>query len=113
MLPVVAQVVESLRGDGHNPIHALDGWVLATIEELPPSSVHELAISARLRMGPRGRGPELEDSDALVRWVRDATERDLIRAAKSSDPARPRWLLTPRGHQRLRQTRGLKPRLGA
>jgi phospholipase C len=112
MLPLIPQAVKSLRGEEDNPIHDLDGWVLAQIERLPPSSVHDLATTARLRMGPGGKGPELEDPDALVRWVRDATERDLIRAEGSDDPARPRWRLTDRGHERLRQTRGLKRRLG-
>src|SRR4051794_38525924 len=112
MLPFIPQAVKSLRGDGDNPIHDLDGWILAQIESLPPSSVHELAVSARLRMGPGGRGPELEDPDALVRWVRDATERDLIRVEGSGDPARPRWRLTSHGRERLQQTRGLKQRVG-
>src|SRR5262245_17354778 len=101
MLPVAVQLVEALRGDGHNPIEALDSWMLAALEGRPPSSVHELATSRQMRMGPRGKGPELE-TDYVVRWVRFAVERKLIVATPADDPERPQWRLTERGRARRR-----------
>jgi phospholipase C len=112
MGPAIAQLVEGLRGDGHNPTHALDGWQLSVIESRGPASIHELAVSREMRMGPRGRGPELS-RDQVVRWVRDAIERKLIEATPTDDPERPQWRLTERGRTRLAERRGWKPRAGA
>jgi len=111
MIPVVAQAVEKLRGDEANPIHSLDGWLLIAIEKAPPSSIHELAVSSEMRMGPRRKGPELT-TDEVVRWVRDATERGLIEATAGKDPARPRWSTTDKGRERKRRFEGIMARSG-
>lgn len=111
MWPAVSQLIEALRGDGHNPIHDLDRWLLPTIQTRPPSSVHELALSCEMRMGPRRKGPELT-TDQVVLWVRDATERGLIEATASDIPASPRWSLTVEGNQRIAELETLKTRVG-
>lgn len=111
MLPALVQLAESLRGDGHNPIAALDSWMLGAIEARPPSSVHELSTSREMRLGPRGRGPELS-TEQVVRWVRFAVERDLIVATPAADPERPQWRVTERGRDRRRELGTVKARLG-
>jgi phospholipase C len=111
MWPIVVQVVEKLRGDGDNPVPALDGWLLPTLEKQPPSSVHDLATSGAMRMGPGGKGPELS-TDQLAIWVRDATERALIEAKADADPAAPRWVLTAAGRERAAVSRSFKARSG-
>jgi hypothetical protein len=111
MWPVVTQIVEALRGDENNPIHSLDGWLLPTLEKQPPSSVHDLATSGEMRMGPGGKGPELS-TDQVVVWIRDATERALIEAKAGTDPAAPRWALTDAGRKRATASRSFKARGG-
>jgi phospholipase C len=91
MWPVVTQLVESLRGDEHNPVHSLDGRLLPTVEKQPPSSVHDLAVSS---------------------WIRDATERGLVEAKAAATPEAPRWLVTATGRERLRRFHGFKPGSG-
>lgn len=112
MWPGVTEGVEKLRGDGHNPIHALDGWALGLIESFGPASIYELAVSREMRRGPRGRGPELS-REQMARWVESATDRKLVELIPGEDPERPQWHLTARGRARLEECGGLKPRLGA
>lgn len=115
-MPPVDQAVHWLRGDGHNPIHSLDSWLLEAVPKHPPSTLQELAVSAELRMGPDHAGPELKPSE-LMRWIHDAgtADRKLIQShpAPGSDrPGRMTWSLTGPGLQRLQSLRGLKRGLG-
>jgi phospholipase C len=114
MWPIVNQVIDSLRKDDPNPIHALDAWLLVEVPKLPPSTLQELAVSAEVRLGPGCKGPELRPSQ-LMRWVHDAGDRGLIRSRAVSDPAHPgrlTWSLTEKGVARLKALGGLKPRFG-
>ncbi|HEV7845940.1 MAG TPA: hypothetical protein VGO83_06790, partial [Thermoleophilaceae bacterium] len=70
MWPGLEKALAGLRRDDENSIHALDVWLLGAIEKLEPSTREELRSSERLRMGPRGRGPELQ-MEYLVLWLED------------------------------------------
>jgi phospholipase C len=112
--PVLQQVLDSLRRDDANPIHALDRWLLVAVPGAPPSTLQELAVSAVVRMGPGGRGPELKPSQ-LMRWMYDAGERKLILsnpAFPAEKPGRLNWSLTGAGIKRLEDLRGVKAGVG-
>jgi phospholipase C len=111
MWPVVRQVVDSLRHDDANPIHALDGWLLRAIETAPPLPIQGLAQSFEMRMGPGHKGPELAPAHVRL-WVRDATERELIEARTATILGAPSWHVTTRGTERLRALRGPTRYLG-
>jgi phospholipase C len=111
MWPGIRQLVDSLRRVDAKPVHALDGWLLRAIQEMPPLPIQGLAVSATMRLGPRRKGPELS-SDEVRRWVRNATDRHLIEARTDAPTGLPKWSVTPRGRQRLGELQGLRLRLG-
>jgi phospholipase C len=113
MLPILEQLLDRLRGDDHNPLHALDRWLLSRIEREEPSSLWDLIVSSRMRRAPRRRGPELEPGD-VRRWVIEADAERALLEAHVVDPARPdvlRWSLTERGRERRKALTGAGERL--
>ena len=88
MWPALHQIIDKLRQDDGNPIHA-----------------------CHMRVGPKRKGPELT-TEQVLRWVPDATERALIEARTVDPSGLTAWSVTERGRQRLLALRGIKPCLG-
>src|SRR6266540_484209 len=111
MWPVFRTVLNTLRHDENNPTHALDGWLLVAIERVEPCTPEELSQSRDMRMGPKGKGPELLEEHLLI-WVDDATDRQLISSTPEGSGGRRRWSVTEAGAKRRKKLRGLQARLG-
>jgi phospholipase C len=112
MWPGLEKALAGLRRDDENSIHALDVWLLGAIEKLEPSTREELRSSERLRMGPRGRGPELQ-MEYLVLWLEDVEhDRRFVAPEPAGDGGRLRWTLTAPGRARRKRLRGVLARLG-
>jgi phospholipase C len=111
MAPIIDTIIETLRRESHNPIHALDGWLLRAIEEAPPSTMHELSLSCGMRTGPKRKDPELTPGQ-VQRWVDNALDLKLV-LRRPVDPAgRSKWIVTEKGRKRRRSLRGVRTRLG-
>jgi len=115
LAPAIAHLVEKLRKEEHVVLHCLDAWLLKAIEKQDPASIHELAESCVMRMGPGTKGPELTPRQA-ERWIWDAIEHRRLIEAQAADPPEPpdppKWIVTAKGRQRLRELSGLGVRGG-
>jgi phospholipase C len=81
------------------------------IERVEPCTPEELSQSRDMRMGPKGKGPELLEEHLLI-WVGDATERRLISSTPEGSGGRRRWAVTETGAKRRKKLGGLQVRLG-
>jgi len=113
MIAILGQLLDKLRQDDHNPLHALDRWLLRRVDEQPPSSIWELSVSCRMRQSPRCRGPELVPGD-VRRWALEAERERALIKARAVDPERPNvldWSLTDAGRWRLDALIGARERV--